>query len=243
MVAAALIALGATPAAAQDGVVRGSVSDSAGVPVAGADVTIASEHLAMKTDAKGAFVFSNVPRGSYDLAIRHLGYKPEIVKVAVNDMSYSYDVTLAAQPMRIAGVTVTASEASLKRSIDDFYKRRQRGMGGYFFTRQEIETRQARTTSDVLRATPGLSFVRTRGGNGIRFVGSASDRRACVPTIWLDGQEADDMEIDEVPVSDVEGIEIYSGPSTTPVQFTKSTAKDACGTIVIWTRPPGGASQ
>ena len=59
--------------------------------------------------------------------------------------------------------------------------------------------------------------------------------------IWLDGQEVRDMELDNIPVNDIEGMEIYSGPSTTPMQFSHGWSRTDCGAIVIWTRIPGSS--
>ena len=42
----------------------------------------------------------------------------------------------------------------------------------------------------------------------MRFTG----KRQCTPAIWLDGQEVRDMELDNIPVTDIEGMELYSGP-------------------------------
>ena len=57
----------------------------------------------------------------------------------------------------------------------------------------------------------------------------------CIPLIWLDGQRSPGMEIDEISLGDIEGIELYTGTSTTPPQFWVGTSNH-CGTIVIWTR-------
>jgi hypothetical protein len=47
------------------------------------------------------------------------------------------------------------------------------------------------------------------------------------------------MEIDEIPLNDIEGIELYNGPSTTPAEFWQANGSQ-CGTIVVWSRLPGG---
>jgi hypothetical protein len=57
--------------------------------------------------------------------------------------------------------------------------------------------------------------------------------------MWIDGQRAPGIEIDELPVNDIEGIELYRGASTTPAQFWQGSGP-SCGTVVIWTRTPGG---
>src|SRR6185312_16328428 len=135
--------------------------------------------------------------------IRRLGYKPAAVNAVVGDLEYSYDVTLSAQPAEIAGVTVDASETKLRLGIEDFYRRRSRGAGGVFVTREEILARDARKPTDMLRNSPGLRVVSGRAGSGIRF----TSKRNCTPSLWLDGQEVREMELDNIPVSDIEGME------------------------------------
>jgi hypothetical protein len=86
-----------------------------------------------------------------------------------------------------------------------------------------------------------MRFVNGPQGIGVRFMsnigmaGSARSGGVCQPTIWVDGQAAPGMEIDEIRAQDIHGIEIYRGASTTPAQFAKyGTAQ--CGTIVVWTK-------
>ena len=113
-----------------------------------------------------------------------------------------------------------------------------RGVGQYV-TRDEIEKRWGGTPSDLLRNTPGIRFVRTSRGKGIRFPTTSINRREdCMPMIWLDGQKAPGMEIDDITLGDIEGIELYNGPSTTPMQFSQMQGSNNCGTIVVWSRPP-----
>ena len=108
---------------------------------------------------------------------------------------------------------------------------------GHYITREEIESRNTSRLTDVVRNVPGIRIMRTRGGNGVRFVSAASMRLNCAPMIWLDGQRAPGMELDEITASDIEGIELYSGPSQTPLRFSQNQ-QSTCGTIVIWTRLP-----
>lgn len=226
-------------ARAQDGTVRGTVSDSTGKPIPDADIAIVELHQLTRTDAAGRFTFTKLPRGEHEVSIRRLGYAPDSIKVVVNDMAYAYNVTLVARPAVLAGIEVDASEARLARGIEEFYRRRARGTGGTFYTRDDIAAHNTHRTSDVLRTAPGVRFVRTRSGSGIRFNASAGGRRDCTPVIWLDGQPVEGMEIDDISANDIEGIELYSGASTTPMQFSQRQNKDNCGAIVIWSRIPG----
>jgi outer membrane receptor for ferrienterochelin and colicin len=114
-----------------------------------------------------------------------------------------------------------------------------RGQGNYV-TREDIEARHAARLSDALSSVPGINLVRhgVHGGMAVRFMNSSVIRRDCVPQYWLDGVRADDVEIDDFSPSDIEGIELYQGPSTTPLQFSQG-ATTKCGAVVIWTRIPG----
>lgn len=219
---------------AQDGVIRGRVTDSAGVAIADADIAIVEVHALTRTNAEGRFTLTKIPTGEHEISVRRLGYKPETVKAVVGDMSYSYDVTMMAQAATLDGVESRA-EMKLRLGIEEFYRRRARGAGGAYFTRDEIIKRNARRTSDVLTNSPGLRVVNGRGGTGVRF----NAKRQCTPSLWLDGQEVHNMEVDAIPVSDIEGMEVYTGPSTVPMQFSHGWSGTDCGTIVIWTRIPG----
>ena len=237
---AAAVLLGrAVTGRAQDGTIRGTVSDSMGKPIQDADVAIVELHQLTRTDAGGRFTFTKLPRGAHEVSIRRLGYAPDSIKVIVNEMAYAYNVTLLAQAAVLQGIEVDASEARLARGIEEFYRRRARGSGGTFYTRDDILAHNTHRTSDVLRTAPGVRFVRTRTGSGLRFSASAGGRRDCIPVVWLDGQPVEGMEIDDVPANDIEGIELYSGASTTPMQFSQRQNKDNCGAIVIWSRIPG----
>jgi hypothetical protein len=234
--AALLTAVGTSVLGAQRGVVRGRVTDTVGVAIAEVDVAIVAIHALTRTDAEGRFVISNVPRGAYEVSMRRIGYEPATITAVVGDLAYSYDVVLSAQATTIPGMTASA-DMKLRLGIEDFYRRRARGAGGTFFTRAEIARRNPRRTTDVLRNSPGLRIVSSRSGTGIRFSGKSQ----CPPAIWLDGQEVRDMEVDNISVTDIEGMELYSGPSTTPMQFSHGSSRADCGAIVIWTRIPGTA--
>jgi hypothetical protein len=73
----------------------------------------------------------------------------------------------------------------------------------------------------------------------VRFAAFSGSRAGCAPNLWIDGQLALDMEIDDVPAGDVEAIELYENWTSTPVQFSKASNNIPCGTIVLWTRVPG----
>lgn len=213
----------------------GSVVDSAGKPLTGATVDVAMLRIQTTTDSGGIFVFGDLPLGPLEVSIRRLGYEPQRVALSISGSIDSVMVRMVIQPLTLTGVSATAQRQRL--NIEAFYERVRRGTGTYV-TRSEILARKPLSTTDMFRSVPGIRVFRMRGLDGIRFNTSSSMRRDCAPMLWIDGQRAPGMELGEVPASDVEGIELYNGPSTTPMQFSHGPAGVACGVVVVWTRPP-----
>jgi len=60
--------------------------------------------------------------------------------------------------------------------------------------------------------------------------------RGCNPAYFMDGIPSDPAVVYLTPISEVEGIEVYSGPAETPPEMESAQAR--CGVIAIWTRPP-----
>src|SRR5258708_20919670 len=226
----------ASDAKAQHGIIRGVVVDSAGGPLSEATVGITALRQGYRTEANGRFTFDDLPLGELEVSVRHIGYAPRKLTVSVTATSGdSLNVVLTAQPAILEAMSVSASEKRHRQGIEDFYWRATRGVGT-FFTRDQILSRQPQVTSDMLRAIPGAPLARgSNGSQGIRFLAGANPRNACAPALWLDGQRVLGMEIDELTVHDLAGIELYQGTSITPTQFS---ARASCGTIVIWSRSP-----
>jgi hypothetical protein len=233
-----LSVFGASEAGAQKGIVRGLVSDSTGRPVQGADVAIVGLRKLTRTDEYGRFALRKLPQGEAEISVRHLGFTPAFLMVRVTgDAVDSVRIALVPHLAMLPGVEVSASERQKRLGIEEFYRRRSRGIGT-FVTREQILARNSSRPSDMFRNTPG---VRIQRGRGLRFNYSTSMQanRDCPPVLWLDGQRAAGMELDDLTLSDLEGIELYHGPSTTPTQFSQSLSGGiSCGTVVVWSRPP-----
>ena len=237
-VVAGLMAIAAeAPLGAQGVTLRGVVIDTAGAPIPNADVGIASLRRLTRTDDSGRFVLADIRAGTLQISVRRLSYEPRKIDHAVKADGEPLRVTLKANVTLLEGVYVTAGEMRRREQVEDFYRRLTRGIGTYV-TRDDIEGRASGTPSDMLRTVPGIRFVKVPSGRGVRFPTTSMARRDCAPMIWIDGQRAPGLEIDDVTLTDIEGIELYNVPSTTPFQFTQGAGGMTCGTIVIWSRPP-----
>ncbi len=228
---------------AQNGVLRGIVVDSSdGSFVYGADILAASLHQVARSDPKGQFTLTKLPKGQLELTIRRLGYLPQQQTIMVSGgENDSLKVVLVAQPEVLQTIAVDAVERHRRQGVEDFYVRRAQGIGT-FITRQQLDELRGTQATEALRTIPGIQLFRTRtGDNTVRFTGTSSiNRRDCPPNLWLDGQRVANMELDRIPAQDIEGIELYRGASTTPAQFWQGNTQNTfCGTIVVWSRLPG----
>ena len=236
-VVAALVIAGAS-AHAQEVVLRGVVLDTTGAPIPNADVGIVALKRLARTDDSGRFVLADIKAGPVQLSVRRLAFEPRKLEVVAAAGAEPLRITLVRSLALLDGVHITAGEMRRREQVEEFYRRSASGLGTYI-TRDEIERRASGAPSDLLRTVPGIRFVRTAtGGRGARFPTTSISRRDCLPMIWIDGQKAPGLEVDDITLTDIEGLEIYSGPSTTPLQFSQSQGANSCGTIVIWSRPP-----
>lgn len=110
--AAALMVFGAMlpAAAATTGLIRGTITLD-GKPVAGASVTLEGEgsRFATTTDAKGGYVFAQVPFGAYRIVAHARGAHDLQVLVTISsDAVATVDIPLSTQLVQIAQTTVTA---------------------------------------------------------------------------------------------------------------------------------------
>ncbi len=240
---ACLVSAATRASEAQSGVLRGVVVDSAdGSLIENADILVDSLRKVARSDAKGRFVLSKMRKGQVDLVIRRIGYKPQRQTIVLSGGEHdSVKVELAGQPEVLKAIAVDESERHRRQGIEDFYVRRAQGIGT-FITRDQLEEMHSTQPTDALRQVPGVQLGRSRNGERtVRFTGTGSlNRRDCPPNLWLDGEHVTNMELDQIPTQDIEGIELYRGASTTPAQFWQgNTNNTLCGTIVVWSRLPG----
>ena len=232
----AALAFAGSRAEAQQRILRGIVTDSAGYPLSNVDIRIMEIGRAARSDAKGHFAFERISDRIVDLTFRRLGYELRRVRVSlINGEGDSLRVVMRLEPLLLKPVEIQEERHPF---FAEYERRRERGIGS-FITQKDLEKLNTSAPSDAFRRMPGMIV----SPGGVRFVSSIGMTGArngarstgCAPTIWMDGQAAVGMEIDEIRAQDIHGIEIYRGAATTPPQFAKyGTAQ--CGTIVVWTR-------
>ncbi len=235
------LCFGSVPLAAQGrtGAISGVVKDDLGAPIASVEVSVQAAARVVRTDSAGKFVLASLPAGTVNVGFRRLAFAPVVLRVEVpaNDTS-DVEVTLTVVAEQLKGVIVQ-EDADHIRQLEDFERRRKLGFG-HFITRSDIERRHPLLLSDMMRMIPGISLL--PGPNGrvaMRFARADMGGRDCPPQFWIDGIPVVGFNVDDMPATDVEGIELYAGAATLPAQFNKLKSNAICGTVVVWTRVPG----
>jgi hypothetical protein len=201
-------------------------------PLGGALVSARGLGLIGVTGPDGFVTFTGLPPGAHAVQARYLGYGTLTMHVRLEPGGeVGIDFALPIEPIILPGVQVRARPSVLSRS--GFFDRQH--AGGTFITREEIEQMRPRMLSDVLRRLPGITLTPSVAGTARPSMrGSGRPSGSCPIQYYVDGTMVAMLNIDDIPASDVEGLEIYRGAATVPPVFNKGSA--ICGVIVIWTR-------
>jgi TonB family protein len=226
----------AVPARAQSrSSVAGTITDAAGIPIAGAQVTLRDRGLMTISDARGAFKLDGVTPGQTVMRVRRLGFRPETVTVSIA-ASQPAMVSLKLEPIatQLSPVIVRSTSVKHEARLAGYYERMERKTAGHFITYQEIESEAPRSMTHLLQRVPGLSVVKGRAGaTGVRMRG-----RTCWPLVWLDGfpMPAGEVDLDSFSPQSFEGLELYLGSTTPPLRYIHQRTASSCGTILLWSR-------
>jgi hypothetical protein len=255
-------ACGATPLAAQAKLV-GTVRDSAGVPIAGAEVGVESMTRTATTGRRGTFELSGVGTGNLIVAVRRLGYArwSTTVSIVAGDNRLP-DIVLT--PLARELDTVAIRDQQILREhplLREFEENRRIGLG-QFVTRADLAKMQGGFMSPVFNQMRGLLMVRsltvashtwiattTINPSGVvledRFDGEVvMPPRAtidyCYPVVYLDqvpiSSPGTAVNIGRFSPDQLQAIEVYLNPAETPLRYSNS--RSLCGVIVFHTRVP-----
>lgn len=158
-------AAGATAAQAQPLTVRGTVVDSTGAAVQGADVQVLADGTvqATVTDAEGRFRFEGVPAGDARVTVVRRGFAP--FEADVRDRRKALTVVLVPEG-RSEQVTVRGSRVTLDRitsatRTDTPLRDVPQSIG--VVTRALIDDQRMHGIADVVRYVPGVGIAQGEG--------------------------------------------------------------------------------
>lgn len=214
------------------GAILGTVTDSALVPLADANVEVVGAGAKVQTDARGRFVISDVPPGEFLFYVRKLGYKAvtNLVHVERGD---TLRLAFTVEPTVTALEAVTVTEVSASPRMREFAERRKAGFGE-FMDKGEMARLNFVHLEDYLRTFKSVKLTPKERGYGYTIVSARFS--ACPMQVYVDGvpltSDADALP----PPQEIAGIEAYAGPATTPMWVVQGRGKRWCGVILLWTR-------
>ena len=145
------------------------------------------------------------------------------------------------RPIQPGRIVVQVDGPPPDSRLTDFRQRRRLG-NGTFIDRAEIERRNPRVLSDLLRNVPGVRLENFQGG--LRYVSgrfrsltssAGSGNGSCDMMIYLNGQPfpSDAGTSDaRIRVTEILALEVYVAAGSVPREFAGTNA--ACGVILIW---------
>ena len=202
-------------------------------PIPGAVLVLTGTERRVLSDSIGRFAFEKLVPGTYYLRANAIGFDALTTAVELGEReTIDLEVQFGSAPQDRVILPELRVQAQRDSSLDynaDWLRRSQEGNGRYL-TRVMIEQKHAFNFADLLRNTAGVR-VDCRLTCTVRMARSPAN---CVPAYFIDGIPADDTVGNLTPPNDIEGVEIYSGPSETPPELESYQAR--CGVIAIWTR-------
>ncbi|MBO3270471.1 TonB-dependent receptor [Hymenobacter defluvii] len=165
-----LFSLSSLAALAQTGTIRGTVKDATTQePLIGASVGVVGTSLGASTDLDGAFTVSNVPEGTYSLAISSVSYEKKTIPsltVTVGKVVV-VNTALASSSSTLGEVVVTAQRRT-NTEVAVISEVRNSQLVAVGISAEQIVKSQDRDAAQIARRVPGVSiqdnrFVLVRG--------------------------------------------------------------------------------
>ncbi len=192
------------------GTVTGTVTDTDGDPLPGVQVVDQALQRGTTTDTDGRYRLNNLPTGTHTLEFRFVGYQTAVRTVALDaGKPVTIDVTLQAQVLESAGVTVTGtaraqSTLTTPQEVD------------VFGTEDLGESRSASLGATLAENVAGVSTIQTGSQTGKPVLRGLSGNRIVVLKNGI-SQEFFQFGVRHSPptnASEAGRIEVARGPSS-----------------------------
>src|SRR5213594_917987 len=138
---------------AQNGVVRGRITDAARAPLARAIVSAEGSGLHATSDDQGRYEIRGLSSGAYLLRVRLLGYQPRTARVVVDQAAVTQDFVLSEQPISLSPVDVVVGSRARHTAAE------QLAVPVDVFTSEELARQGVTETGQILQSVaPSVNF-------------------------------------------------------------------------------------
>jgi iron complex outermembrane recepter protein len=188
--------------------ISGTVTDSAGAPIAEARVSLLELDRSTSTGLEGRFSIASVNPGTYRLSISAIGYAPVIERVTVGETDATLQVALKRSVVELEALQVTATPnaTTLLNSPQPVS-----ALGG-----EALQQAQAPSLGQTIEALPGVRSLSTGTGIGKPVIRGLTSNRVLIVADdqRLETQQWGDEHSPNVETEDVQRIEVIRGPAS-----------------------------
>lgn len=227
-----------TPSSITGGRLLGVFDIDGGAPIEGAEVFDARSGLTATTSATGTVTLTFLANGESILRVRKIGYAAQFIAVFASPKDTA-SVTVALRRITdLPAVRITERSSAALGQLSGFQRRRAEG-NGHFIDEAELREADGSLLADVLARIPGVIIERSARSSYLRSARSADLKSACYPDVFLNevllspaGRKA--VDLSDLLVSDLGGIEFYPGGASAPAEFNRTGS--GCGILLLWSR-------
>lgn len=221
--------------------VTGVVTDSAQVPIEGADVFLRPTGRRARTDSSGRFLISGLDKGGYEVTARKIGYQASTVDLSLSKNGrLEQNFVLARSVARLDTVRVTATGKCEGFSLMGFECRKKVG-NGLFLDYPDIDAKEQRLTADLFRTIPGFRVHLRSTRGGVMPVVMPAKGYGCIAE-YVDGKPRSAANPVPERTMDLVALEIYSRADSVPVadpryiwKAHEVTMQGRCVVVLYWT--------
>ncbi len=234
------------------------LTDSAELPIRGAEISIPQLRLSVISDSGGRFRLTGIPPGKQLVSVKRIGFSPV---TAVFDFRAADTVDtdfLLIKPVTALGAVNVTGKKPLP-GLAEFERHRSAGFGR-FLGPEELEKNSTRQMVEVLSLIPGPVLFRSNvsssawvaGGRGQQNTGGTFEleqydkakgapTKQCWAAVYINGAPVFQghpgeqlFDLNTINVASIAGIEFYNGAASIPPEYNAS--RNTCGAMIIWLR-------
>jgi iron complex outermembrane receptor protein len=186
----------------------GRVTDTTGAPLAQVQVTVLEANRSATTDTDGRYRLEQLPTGTFSVAFRTIGYRPEVRRVTLSSESVTLDLALKATVVELTELQVTASPLATSTLESP---QPTTVLGG-----EDLSRAQAASLGETLNSVPGVHSFSTGAGIGKPVIRGLTSNRVL---ILDDGQRMEtqqwgDEHSPNIETANAERVEVIRGPAS-----------------------------
>ena len=207
-------------------IISGIIEDTqTGLSLQDVNILVLGESIGTTTDQSGAFNLSGLIVGEIFLAVSHIGYEPQLVKV---EIPASSPINIQLKPNLIQMDAIVTTGTRTERYLSDVPVTTQVIKG------DRLRETGAADISQLIEETTGINVEENQFGTGVNLMGFNTEHiLIMVDGMKVIGRVNGQLDIAQIPIEQIDRIEIVKG-ATSALYGSEAMG----GVINIFTRNP-----